>query len=283
MKIMKIIMLLMFLIAIISILAPVNATLQCTLSADSEKTVNGRTPITLVVGSDIYDKTSDNQDKTLPQRKAELNKAHRISLDIKGYKTISFKKPAKGWKYENGMYEGFVKSFSVKGNAFNKDYTIKCYDKKGKLIKAKYNKGKVTPDPRLLENSKPKFESYQILYHKHTHNTGPLCAANPGEKCPNTGKTDVTAVMKGKVNDLKKYSHGRVKLDNKVISKTQSYKSMTERGSDGFVIRALKSGTNSLNEKNLKFEGYNKQTKKWDLLGVHVIIKDNFSLKHGYY
>ncbi|MCL2313441.1 MAG: hypothetical protein FWC41_13375 [Firmicutes bacterium] len=139
MKIMKIIMLLMFLIAIISILAPVNATLHCNLFADSEKTVNGKTPLTLNVDSDH---------KTLSQRKAELNKAHRISVDIKGYKTINFKKPAKGWKYENKQLNGLVNSFSVKGNAFNKDYTIKCYDKKGKLVKVKYNKGKVTPlDP----------------------------------------------------------------------------------------------------------------------------------------
>ena len=70
---------------------------------------------------------------------------NKITVSIKGYRTITFKKPVKGWKQQkvlDAVY--FDKYFKIKGDPKKlnnkKDYTLKFYNKKGKLLKTKKDK-----------------------------------------------------------------------------------------------------------------------------------------------
>jgi hypothetical protein len=129
-----------------------------------------------------------------------------------------------------------------------------------------------------------KLENYDIYYHKHTYNEGPACSYTPGGKCPNAWKTTISVGVGGTNNELKKYSHGRVKLNGKVISQKWKYSSMKSYGSsfygynsNHFMIDARISGTKSLKDKTLKFEGYDKQKRKWVSLGSQKIKKSIYS------
>ncbi|MDR2967209.1 MAG: hypothetical protein LBU74_04610 [Methanobacteriaceae archaeon] len=146
MNIKKALILILFAIAIVGIIAPVNAKLNCETWSHSNKIINGKTKMTLGIASNIGS-TAKNWDspKYITQRKAELNKVNKITVTIKGYKTIIFKKPTKGWKLSGITDDSLYKSFSVKNNPNNKFCIIKCYDKKGKLIKQQ--KGKVQFNP----------------------------------------------------------------------------------------------------------------------------------------
>ena len=130
MNIKKILILLIFAIAIVGIITPVSAELYPNLIIDSLKEDNGKTKLYLYGHSDT---------------KKELNNVNKITVSIKGYQTITFKKPAKGWKQQkvpDGAY--FEKYFKIKGNPKKldnkKDYILKFYNKKGKLLKTEKGK-----------------------------------------------------------------------------------------------------------------------------------------------
>ena len=131
--------------------------------------------------------------------------------------------------------------------------------------------------------SAAKFENYHVNYHKHTYNYAADCSAVSGGKCPVAWKTTILVGVSGSSSNLKKYSHGRVKLSGKAISKKWKYSTMTEFGKDYFIINAKKSGTKSVNGKTLKFEGYDKKKRKWVSLGSKKIKTSNYSRRHGYY
>jgi len=129
----KILVLLLFAIAIIGILAPVNAKLDTSVETDTKKTVNGKSEVRLVVFSNI---------NNVKLNKAEFNKVNKIVLSIKGFKSKTFKKSAKGFYNDGSDGSYFYTTFAVKGKTFNKDYSVKLYNKKGNLIKN--IKGKVS-------------------------------------------------------------------------------------------------------------------------------------------
>ena len=140
----KLLVLLVFAIAIIGIIAPAEAKL--TVGGPStyyDKPINGKSLLGFVVSSDIgIDSDDEGSANDVSKRKAELNNVNKVVVSIKGYKDVTFKKPAKGWKTSYKSWE-FTKTFSVKGNPIKKSYTVKLYDKKNKSIKALDQKGKI--------------------------------------------------------------------------------------------------------------------------------------------
>ena len=141
MNIKKIFVLLLFVIAIVGIIAPVEAKLVVNLDPYTANPINGKTKISWHVYSDIgYGTLKFNSANAVSKRKAELNKVNKVVDSIKGYETVTHKKPAKGWNIQNNF--AVYKVFSVKGNPNGKNYSIKFYDKRNKLIKSE--KGKVT-------------------------------------------------------------------------------------------------------------------------------------------
>ena len=139
MNIKKILVLLLFLVAIIGILAPVNAKINVE-AYSPKKPTDGKSSINLYVISKVGKNNFDESHKAQVARKKELSKVNKMSIKVKGYKKVVFKKPSKGWKLE---YKNFYifKSFSVKGKASGKNYLMKFYNKKGKLFRSV--KGKV--------------------------------------------------------------------------------------------------------------------------------------------
>jgi len=143
MNIKKIIILLLFLIAIIGIIAPATAKLDSNLELESMKTVKGKTKLYITVNSNIgYKKNKEifyTSNKYNSNRKKELNSINKIGINIKGYKTVTLKKPKKGWK--SSKYNLFFdKTFTIKGNhqkIDNAQYSIKLYNNKNKVIKNK--------------------------------------------------------------------------------------------------------------------------------------------------
>ena len=129
MNIKKIFILLLFLVAIIGIVAPVNAVFDGSVGYTSTKVVNGKTSMSLFVASNVGTK--------------ELNTINKISVKVKGYKAVTFKKPAKGWDVHGTHFDKkFTLNEKQPKNVNKKDYSIKFYDKKNKLLKDK--RGKVT-------------------------------------------------------------------------------------------------------------------------------------------
>lgn len=130
---------LLLLVTIVGAIAPVNAALNPhDLWTDSNKQINGKTNLNVAITSDIGIKTKNpNSANYISKRKTELNKVNKVVVTIKGYKPITFKKPAKGWDSKKYHSQYFMKTFTVKGNPNGKDYTIGIYDKKDKLIKNK--------------------------------------------------------------------------------------------------------------------------------------------------
>jgi len=157
MNIKQILILLIFLIAIIGIIAPASAKLEPNLELESAKTVKSKTKLFITINSDIGNKnkkTFYSSKEYTSKRKNELNRVNKAVISIKGYKTITIKKPAKGWKKGDKNFLYFDKTFTVKGKADkinNKGYTIKLYDMNNKLIKNK--KGRVLSEHVLSEQS----------------------------------------------------------------------------------------------------------------------------------
>ncbi|MDR2967727.1 MAG: transglutaminase-like domain-containing protein [Methanobacteriaceae archaeon] len=143
MNIKKMFLVSLVLIAMIWIITPVNGKLDSTLELESSKTFNGKTELNLQVYSNIGMKNKNYYSYNyIFKRKTELNKINKVLVTIKGYKTITFKKPVKGWNSDFYGYS-FDVSFLVKGktkNIANKDCSIELYDKKNKLIKNKKSK-----------------------------------------------------------------------------------------------------------------------------------------------
>ena len=138
MDIKKILVLLIFAIAIVGIVAPINAALECQVTTDDKKPNKGKNNVFVFVTSDIglYDDDGHTK-KYKSKRKKELNNINKIVLSIKGHKTTTLKKPAKGWKVDYAC-ESFSKELSLKGSAvYKKNYSIKFYDKNNKLLKTK--------------------------------------------------------------------------------------------------------------------------------------------------
>jgi hypothetical protein len=73
--------------------------------------------------------------------KALINEINKVTVTISGYKTITFKKPAKGWKFSGITSSSLYQTYSVKGNPNGKSFTMKCYDKNEKVINQ--NKAKI--------------------------------------------------------------------------------------------------------------------------------------------
>jgi len=123
----KILVLSLFLFTIMGIIAPVNATLNG--YAEMEPTPVISKKIGYLIESNIgMNDTDPNSPKHVSEREKEINKVKKIVIKVKGYKPITIKKPKKGWSKN-------LKYFSVKGNANNKPYTMKLYDKNNKLLK----------------------------------------------------------------------------------------------------------------------------------------------------
>ena len=142
MKIKKILVLLLFMVAIIGIIAPVEAKLSYCETWSHSKEIKGKTVMIWGVFSDIGDNAKNwDSPKYATQKRAEVNKVNKVTVSIKGYQTKTYKKPAKGWKFSGITDSSIYKKFSVKGNPTGKSFTMKCYNKKGKVIKQ--NKGKV--------------------------------------------------------------------------------------------------------------------------------------------
>jgi len=132
MKIKKILVLLLFMVAIVGIIAPANAELYPVVGIKSLKAVeNGKkTQLELFVQSDY---------SSSMKAKAELGTVNKLVVTVEGYNTITFKKPANGWKLYKNYYHGITKTFNIVGKPKNivnkKHYSIKVYNKNGKLIK----------------------------------------------------------------------------------------------------------------------------------------------------
>ena len=142
MKIKKVLILLILVTAISGIIAPVDAKLSYCDTWSYSKEVKGETVMMCGVTSDIGDNAKNwDSPKYAAQKRAEVSKVNKVTVTIKGYKTKTFKKPVKGWKFSGITGSSLYKTFSVKGNPKGKSFTMKCYDKKGKVIKQ--NKGKV--------------------------------------------------------------------------------------------------------------------------------------------
>jgi len=129
----KILVLTFMLIAIVGIIAPADAKLYTGVGIDSLKADNGKTKLEFFV-----------QSYGAKNPKKELNNVYKAVVSIEGYKSITFKKPVKGWKqYKQYGKTVFNKYFKIKGQPkkldFKKKYTIKLYNKKGKLIKTEKN------------------------------------------------------------------------------------------------------------------------------------------------
>ena len=142
MNIKKILILLIFTIAIIGIITPTEAKLDSNLELERSEIIKDNKFI-LYINSDIGMKTKNHDsDYYANKRKTELNNINKAVVTIKGYKTINYKKPAKGWKLDKYAYY-IEKSFEAKVNVedIGDDYSIKFYDNKNKLFKNK--KGKV--------------------------------------------------------------------------------------------------------------------------------------------
>ena len=87
------------------------------------------------IGSQYILSNPKKYDKYKSARKKEINKVNKAVLTIKGYKPITAKKPAKGWKFNGGDFA--THHFIVKNHLKNLDgkpYTLKLYDKRGKLL-----------------------------------------------------------------------------------------------------------------------------------------------------
>jgi len=156
MNIKKIIVLLLFTIAIITIITPVNAKLDASVELGSTKTVNGKTELYITVDSDIGMKTKNFlSNNYISKRKAELNNVNKVVVSVKGYKPVTIKKPAKGWQINKKYYSNcFDMKFSIKGkseNIYNKNYSVKFYDKKNKIIRTK--NGKVLSEWEFSESN----------------------------------------------------------------------------------------------------------------------------------
>jgi hypothetical protein len=124
----------------------------------------------------------------------------------------------------------------------------------------------------LAPASAAKVYDPEIIYHKHTYAYGEMHSSYKGSKCPAAWKTTVRMMVTGSPSELKKYSYGRLKLGNKVISKKWKYRTMTEFGKDSFIILANdQKGTSSIKGKILTFQGYDKKKKKWVNLGKKKI------------
>lgn len=144
MNIKKILVLLIFAVAVASIIAPANAKINGDIVFDSNKDINGKSKLSIVIDSDIglkdnfYERFSA---KNNASRIKELNKVNKVVVKIKGYNPITFKKPKKNWTCLFNTY--FAKEFELKGKPKkieNKSYSIKLYDKNNKLLKSKTSK-----------------------------------------------------------------------------------------------------------------------------------------------
>jgi len=138
----------LFLIAIIGIIAPINAALEVNHLL-STKTSDGKAKLTLSVSSDIGSESKNPYlTKHIFKKDAELNKVQKIHVKINGIKSITFKKPVKNWEID--AFYGIEKSFWVYGSPIGKNFTVKFYDEKNKLIKN--NKGKVVYDDPFISD-----------------------------------------------------------------------------------------------------------------------------------
>ncbi|MCL2687013.1 MAG: hypothetical protein FWE58_00555 [Methanobrevibacter sp.] len=147
MNIKEVLVLLLFLVVITAIITaiitPTDAKLSCDVGAYSLIGHNVENGVYLNVWTDIGNKSGNpGSSKYFSKRKAELNKVNKIVFTINGYKTITIKKPAKGWKNKdyNPIKNRIMKDFKVKDNLAGKSYSIKLYDKKGKIIKKEKGK-----------------------------------------------------------------------------------------------------------------------------------------------
>jgi len=148
----KVFVLFLFLVLIIGIIAPVNAKLTCEAGTYTLVGNDVENKVYLNVWSDIGTKSANpGLAKYVSKRKAELNKVNKIVLKISGYKTVTFKKPTKGWKNKdyNNIKSRIIKEFSVEKHLNGKNYSIKLYDKKGKVIKK--GKGKLTGEVVFID------------------------------------------------------------------------------------------------------------------------------------
>jgi hypothetical protein len=146
MNIKKIIVLLIFAIAIIGIIAPVEAKLSYCETWSYSKEIKGETVMMWGVCSDIGSMAKNwDSPKYAAQNRAEVNKVNKVTVTIKGYKTKTFNKPLKGWKFSGITGSSLYKEFSVKGNPNGKSFNMKCYDKKGKVIKQHIGKVEYIP------------------------------------------------------------------------------------------------------------------------------------------
>ena len=137
----KVLILLLFLVTIASIIAPINGTL--TGYIDSEQQIKGRSTILIDVYSDIgFSNYNPNAPKYVKERKKEFSQVNTIVVNIKGYKAIILRKNTKAWNNANISNGVFTKSITIKGSPIGKNYSLRFYDKKNKLIN--YNKGRVT-------------------------------------------------------------------------------------------------------------------------------------------
>ena len=136
MNIKKVLVLLLFVVAIVGIIAPVSAKLDYCETWTYSKTINGKTKMMWGLCSDNGDHATDwESPKYSTQNKKEINKVIKVTVKIKGYKTLTFKKPTKGWEFGGITGSSLYTTFFIKGNPTNKPYTMKCYDKNGKVIK----------------------------------------------------------------------------------------------------------------------------------------------------
>ena len=138
----KMLVLLLFTIAIVGIIAPVNAALKVDyLFTTEKKPINGKNEVCLSFSTTIGGNAVDLYAKKYSaDRKKEFDKVNKVVIIIKGHKTTTFKKPAKGWVNHEGP--SVYKDFSLKGSAvYKKDYSVNLYDKNNKIIQSK--KGKV--------------------------------------------------------------------------------------------------------------------------------------------
>ena len=111
--------------------------------------------------------------------------------------------------------------------------------------------------------SAAKVDFYAFEFHKSGHKIGATCIVDKNDKCKIIGNTTISMMISASPKELKKYSHGRIKLDKKVVSKKLKYKDMTDFGTDTFGNKAIIKGTKSQIGKTLRFQGYDKSKKIW--------------------
>jgi hypothetical protein len=125
---------------------PEEVKLNYSTTWSHSKKIKGETVMMWSIISNFGSRERDwESPKYVAPKRAVINEVNKVTVTISGYETMTFKKPVKGWKFSGIMGDSLYQTYSVKGNPDNKSFTMKCYDKNGKIIKQHKSKVEYIP------------------------------------------------------------------------------------------------------------------------------------------